>query len=50
MLGDATFLKKLSEYDKDNIPEAILKKLKKYMDNPKFIPEAVEKVSKVVHT
>ncbi|XP_059155726.1 dynein axonemal heavy chain 6-like isoform X2 [Physella acuta] len=46
MLGDAAFLKKLSEYDKDNIPEAILKKLKKYMDNPKFIPEAVEKVSK----
>ncbi|CAL1541921.1 unnamed protein product [Lymnaea stagnalis] len=46
MLGDANFLKKLAEYDKDNIPEATLKKLKKYMENPKFVPEAVEKVSK----
>lgn len=34
------------EYDKDNIPENILKKLKKYMDNPKFTPDAVEKVSR----
>ncbi|XP_055873384.1 dynein axonemal heavy chain 6-like isoform X2 [Biomphalaria glabrata] len=46
MLGDANFLKKLSEYDKDNIPESILKKLKKYTENPKFVPEVVEKVSK----
>ncbi|XP_050398729.1 dynein axonemal heavy chain 6 [Patella vulgata] len=45
-LGDPNFLKKLYEYDKDNIPEGMLKKLKKYIDNPKFIPEAVEKVSK----
>lgn len=48
MLGDANFLKKLFEYDKDNIGEAILKKLKKYIDNPKFIPEEVAKVSKVL--
>ena len=47
MLGDANFLKKLAEYDKDNIPESILKKLKKYVENPKFMPEVVEKVSKV---
>ncbi|KAK7497834.1 hypothetical protein BaRGS_00010968 [Batillaria attramentaria] len=46
MLGDPNFLKKLAEYDKDNIPEKLLKKLKPYIDNPKFIPEAVEKVSK----
>jgi len=38
------------EYDKDNISEAILKKLKKYIDNPKFIPEEVAKVSKVRNT
>ena len=31
----------------DNIPDTMLKKLKKYIDNPKFTPENVEKVSKV---
>ena len=31
----------------DSIPDAMLKKLKKYIDNPKFTPENVEKVSKV---
>lgn len=46
-MGDNAFLKKLVEYDKNNISEAILKKLKKYIDNPKFIPEEVAKVSKV---
>ena len=47
MLGDGGFLRKLMDYDKDNIPESLLKKLKKYIENPKFIPEHVEKVSKV---
>jgi len=47
LLGDSNFLKRLYDYDKDNIPEALLKKLKKYTDNPKFVPDAVEKVSKV---
>ena len=47
LLGDSQFLKKLYDYDKDNIADSMLKKLKKYMDNPKFTPEAVEKVSKV---
>jgi len=47
VLGDGNFLKKLYDYDKDKIPDNILKKLKKYMDNPKFNPEAVEKVSRV---
>ncbi|KAK3599709.1 hypothetical protein CHS0354_037182 [Potamilus streckersoni] len=46
MLGDNNFLKKLIEYDKDNISEKTLKNLKKYIENPKFVPEAVEKVSK----
>ena len=49
LLGDSNFLKRLYEYDKDNIPEAMLKKLKKYVDNPKFVPDAVEKVSKVCY-
>lgn len=30
----------------DNIPDAMLKKLKKYIENPKFVPETVEKTSK----
>ncbi len=47
VLGDGNFLKRLMEYDKDNISEATIKKLKKYVENPKFTPEAVEKVSKV---
>jgi len=47
LLGDSNFLKRLYEYDKDNIADAMIKKLKKYTDNPKFVPDVVEKVSKV---
>ena len=47
MLGDANFLKKLMEYDKDNISQATQNKLKKYIENPKFTPEEVGRVSKV---
>ncbi|XP_074661680.1 dynein axonemal heavy chain 6-like [Tubulanus polymorphus] len=46
VLGDNNFLKKLYEYDKDKIPESTLKKLKKYIENPNFTVEKVEKVSK----
>ena len=46
LLGDSQFLKKLMDYDKDNISETMIKKLKKYIENPKFTPESVEKVSK----
>ncbi|KAM6471116.1 dynein axonemal heavy chain 6 [Liasis olivaceus] len=46
LLGDSTFLKKLLEYDKENIKGAILLKLQKYINNPDFVPEKVEKVSK----
>ena len=45
-MGDPNFLKKLADYPKDNIPESLLKKLKRYMDDPNFTPENVEKVSK----
>jgi len=47
LLGDSNFLKRLYEYDKNSITDSLLKKLKKYVDNPKFTPEAVEKVSRV---
>lgn len=34
------------DYDKDNIKPQILQKLHKYITNPDFVPEKVEKVSK----
>lgn len=46
LLGDGNFLKNLQNYDKDNIPEQKIKRIKPYMDNPKFVPEEVAKVSK----
>ncbi|KAG2466381.1 DYH6 protein, partial [Polypterus senegalus] len=46
VLGDNNFLKKLVEYDKNNIKAQVLQKLQKYINNPDFIPEKVEKVSK----
>ena len=33
-------------HPQDNIPDSMLKKLKKYIENPKFVPETVEKTSK----
>ncbi|XP_069560973.1 dynein axonemal heavy chain 6 [Brachyistius frenatus] len=46
VLGDANFLRRLTDYDKDNIKPQILLKLQKYVNNPDFIPEKVEKVSR----
>ncbi|GCC25591.1 hypothetical protein chiPu_0004002 [Chiloscyllium punctatum] len=46
VLGDSNFLKKLMDYDKDNIKPQILQRLQKYINNPDFVPEKVEKVSK----
>jgi dynein heavy chain len=46
LLGDANFLKNLQTFDKDNIPPQRITKVKAYIDNPKFIPEEVAKVSK----
>ncbi|XP_063314781.1 dynein axonemal heavy chain 6 [Pelobates fuscus] len=46
LLGDSNFLKRLLEYDKENIKPQILMKLQKYIANPEFVPEKVEKVSK----
>ena len=46
LLGDSNFLRNLISFDKDHIPEARIKKLKIYIDNPKFVPEEVAKVSK----
>ncbi|XP_061839882.1 dynein axonemal heavy chain 6 isoform X2 [Nerophis lumbriciformis] len=46
LLGDSNFTRYLVEYDKDNIKPQVLAKLQKYMNNPDFVPEKVEKVSK----
>ena len=46
LLADGNFLKNLYTYDKENIPEARLKKLKPYIENPSFQPDEVAKVSK----
>ncbi|KAJ3281611.1 Dynein heavy chain 6, axonemal [Borealophlyctis nickersoniae] len=46
LLSDPQLMKKMADYDKDNIPESVSKKLKKYIENPNFNPEAVEKVSR----
>ena len=46
MLADANFLKRLYDFNKDGVSEATVKKLKPYIDNPKFQPDLVAKVSK----
>lgn len=41
VLGDSNFLRRLTDYDKDNIKPQILQKLQRYIRNPDFIPEKV---------
>lgn len=46
LLGDTNFLRNLYNYDKDNIAESKLKKIRPYIENPDFQPEVVAVVSK----
>ena len=46
-MGDAQFIQKLIDFDKDNIPEQVMKRVRRYIDNPKFIPDEVAKVSRL---
>ncbi|KAK9823491.1 hypothetical protein WJX72_003121 [[Myrmecia] bisecta] len=46
ILGESSFMKSLLEFDKDNIPDAVIKKLKKYTDNPEYTVESVAKQSR----
>ncbi|XP_051939159.1 dynein axonemal heavy chain 6 isoform X1 [Hippocampus zosterae] len=46
LLGDSNFTRFLTDYDKDNIKPQVLAKLQKYINNPDFVPDKVEKVSK----
>ncbi|KAK1931064.1 Dynein heavy chain 6 [Phytophthora citrophthora] len=45
ILSRSTFMSELKEYDKNNIPPVILKKIRKYIENPEFSVEEVKKVS-----
>ena len=45
LMGGPEFLKDLEGYDKDNIPQAIINKLQKFINNPDFTPAAIGKVS-----
>lgn len=44
-LGDANFMMKLLNYDKDNMDDPLLKKLGKFSADPDFTPDSVGKVS-----
>ena len=46
LLGDMNFLKSLQNYDKDNIPPAIIKTIRqKYTSNAEFDPEKIKTAS-----
>ena len=45
LLGDSKFLKRLIDYDKDNIPAKIMDKVKPFVDKPEFAPDVVKKAS-----
>ena len=36
VLGEPTFMRSLFEFDKDNIPESVIRKLRRYMACPKL--------------
>ncbi|XP_051768758.1 dynein axonemal heavy chain 1 [Ctenopharyngodon idella] len=40
------FLEGLFKYDKDNIPDSVIKQVQPYIDNPEFQPDSIAKVSK----
>ncbi|XP_050530853.1 dynein axonemal heavy chain 6 [Daktulosphaira vitifoliae] len=47
LLGDSNFLKKLQEYDINNISDYMIKQISPYILNPDFTPEKVATQSKV---
>ncbi|KAL2633853.1 hypothetical protein R1flu_005332 [Riccia fluitans] len=49
MLADADFLKSLKEYDKDNIPPAVIVKVRPYIENPDMDPLKIQAVSKAAY-
>ena len=47
VIADSQFIQRLLDFDKDNISDQISKRIRRYIDNPKFIPDEVAKVSRV---
>jgi dynein heavy chain len=45
VLSQSDFLQQIKKFDKDNVSQSINNKIKKYVENPDFTPEAVKKVS-----
>uniref|UniRef100_A0A4W3HPK0 Dynein axonemal heavy chain 3 n=1 Tax=Callorhinchus milii TaxID=7868 RepID=A0A4W3HPK0_CALMI len=46
VLGDLKFLESLKTYDKDNIPSAVMKRIReKFIDHPDFQPAVIKNVS-----
>eukprot|EP00727_Mastigamoeba_balamuthi_P003136 m51a1_g1282 putative dynein heavy chain axonemal (4140) ;mRNA; f:131088-144324 len=43
VLQDSGFLGRLFKFNREEIPEDVIKRLKKYIDNPLFVPAAVAK-------
>ena len=47
LMADSQFIQKLLDFDKDNVNEQASKRIRRYIDNPKFIPDEVAKVSRI---
>lgn len=41
LLNDTTIVKRLMEYEKDSMPDNMLKRLRRVTDHPEFTPEQV---------
>jgi dynein heavy chain len=46
LLGESNFLQQIKSYDKDNVSAALMNKIKKYIADAEFTPEAITAVSK----
>merc|ERR1712159_822330 len=46
VLSDGKFLDRLKQFDKDNIPQPVLKKLEKFVVKPEYQPDVVGNQSK----
>jgi dynein heavy chain, axonemal len=43
--GDSNFINSLKDFDRDNIPDKVLRKINKYTADPDFMPDKVGSVS-----
>eukprot|EP00163_Fabomonas_tropica_P006841 TRINITY_DN1642_c0_g2_i1.p1 TRINITY_DN1642_c0_g2~~TRINITY_DN1642_c0_g2_i1.p1 ORF type:complete len:1585 (+),score=560.99 TRINITY_DN1642_c0_g2_i1:482-4756(+) len=46
MISDSSFLQSLIDYDRDNIPDAMIEKIMPYVKNPSFDPSIIQQSSK----